>query len=120
MKKSNGVWLSDLSHVVHRLSNRRFTRSRTSVLEEAIVEAREVSEVQELAVDTHCHHNRSKQWRFLGESSKRLANRHKIFTEGVEQVGISCLKSNAGIFCWMDLRSLLKEATVEVKLYYGV
>uniref|UniRef100_A0A5B7AV23 Aminotransferase class I/classII large domain-containing protein n=1 Tax=Davidia involucrata TaxID=16924 RepID=A0A5B7AV23_DAVIN len=53
--------------------------------------------------------------RFLDESSKRLANRHKIFTEGVGQVGISCLKSNAGLFCWMDLRPLLKEATVEAE-----
>lgn len=50
---------------------------------------------------------------FLVESSKRLAKRHHMFTEGLEQVGISCLKSNAGLFFWMDLRRLLKEQTVE-------
>ncbi|XP_059634264.1 1-aminocyclopropane-1-carboxylate synthase-like [Cornus florida] len=51
--------------------------------------------------------------RFLAESAKRLAKRHKIFTEGLEQVGITCLKSNAGLFCWMNLRQLLKEQTLE-------
>ncbi|KAA8520683.1 hypothetical protein F0562_015045 [Nyssa sinensis] len=54
--------------------------------------------------------------RFLAESSKRLANRHQIFTKGLEQVGISCLKSNAGLFVWMDLRPLLKEATFEAEM----
>ncbi|CAK9134377.1 unnamed protein product [Ilex paraguariensis] len=53
---------------------------------------------------------------FLTESAKRLAKRHGIFTNGLEQMGISCLKSNAGLFCWMDLRSLLKEATVEAEI----
>lgn len=50
---------------------------------------------------------------FLAENSSRLANRHKIFTNGLEQVGIRCLKSNAGVFCWMDLRWLLKELTFD-------
>ncbi|CAK7348821.1 unnamed protein product [Dovyalis caffra] len=48
---------------------------------------------------------------FLAESSKRLKKRHSIFTKGLEQVGISCLKSNAGLFVWMNLRHLLKEQT---------
>ncbi|CAA2934988.1 1-aminocyclopropane-1-carboxylate synthase-like [Olea europaea var. sylvestris] len=50
---------------------------------------------------------------FLTESSKRLGKRHKSFTSGLEEVGIKCLKSNAGLFCWMDLRPLLKEPTFE-------
>ncbi|CAI9764186.1 unnamed protein product [Fraxinus pennsylvanica] len=50
---------------------------------------------------------------FLTESSKRLGNRHKSFTTGLEEVGIKCLESNAGLFCWMDLRPLLKEPTFE-------
>ncbi|XP_022770501.1 1-aminocyclopropane-1-carboxylate synthase-like [Durio zibethinus] len=50
---------------------------------------------------------------FLKESSQRLAKRHRVFTDGLEQVGISCLKGNAGLFFWMDMRSLLKEQTVE-------
>lgn len=51
--------------------------------------------------------------KFLAESTKRLANRYKIFTNGLEQVGIKCLKSKAGLFFWMDLRSLLKEESFE-------
>ncbi|CAL5339970.1 unnamed protein product [Camellia sinensis] len=51
--------------------------------------------------------------RFLGESSKRIGNRHKHFTMGLEEVEINCLPGNAGLFCWMDLRSLLKEPTFE-------
>ncbi|KAK6920072.1 Aminotransferase, class I/classII [Dillenia turbinata] len=51
--------------------------------------------------------------RFLEENAKRLAKRHKLFTEGLEEVGISCLRSNAGLFVWMDLRGLLREPTLE-------
>ncbi|CAA3028069.1 1-aminocyclopropane-1-carboxylate synthase-like [Olea europaea subsp. europaea] len=50
---------------------------------------------------------------FLAESSKRLGNRHKIFTRGLEEVGIKCLDSNAGLYFWMDLRPLLNEPTFE-------
>ncbi|KAF5731752.1 1-aminocyclopropane-1-carboxylate synthase [Tripterygium wilfordii] len=50
---------------------------------------------------------------FLAESARRLAERHGIITKGLEEVGISCLKSNAGLFVWMDLRHLLKEDTYE-------
>ncbi|KAK4483494.1 hypothetical protein RD792_010690 [Penstemon davidsonii] len=53
---------------------------------------------------------------FLFESAKRLANRHDRFTKGLEEVGIKCLESNAGLFCWMDLRGLLKEATFESEM----
>ncbi|GMN45058.1 hypothetical protein TIFTF001_014259 [Ficus carica] len=50
---------------------------------------------------------------FLSESSKRLKNRHDYFTKGLEEVGINCLKNNAGLFFWMDLRRLLKEQTFD-------
>ncbi|KAM7508621.1 hypothetical protein LguiA_019074 [Lonicera macranthoides] len=50
---------------------------------------------------------------FLAESSRRLRQRHQVFTEGLEEVRINYLKSNAGLFCWMDLRSMMKEATFE-------
>ncbi|KAL3615675.1 acetyl-coenzyme A synthetase 2 [Castilleja foliolosa] len=53
---------------------------------------------------------------FLSESTKRLANRHELFTKGLEHVGIRCLKSNAGLFCWMDLKPLLKEPTFEEEM----
>lgn len=50
---------------------------------------------------------------FLSESSKRLKSRHDYFTKGLEEVGINCLKNNAGLFFWMDLRRLLKEPTFD-------
>ncbi|KMT12033.1 hypothetical protein BVRB_5g099920 [Beta vulgaris subsp. vulgaris] len=54
---------------------------------------------------------------FLGESSKRLETRHNEFTWGLSQVGIQCLKSNAGLFVWMDLRQLIdQDPTVEGEL----
>ncbi|KAE8726138.1 1-aminocyclopropane-1-carboxylate synthase [Hibiscus syriacus] len=53
---------------------------------------------------------------FLRESSKRLAKRHNVFTKGLQQVGISCLTSNAGLFFWMDMRPLLKEQSLQGEL----
>ncbi|KAF8379591.1 hypothetical protein HHK36_029032 [Tetracentron sinense] len=54
--------------------------------------------------------------RFIAESAKRLATRHKGFIRGLLQVRIACLNSNAGLFCWMDLRRLLTESTVEAEM----
>ncbi|THG05715.1 hypothetical protein TEA_021123 [Camellia sinensis var. sinensis] len=54
--------------------------------------------------------------RFLDESSRRLECRHKIFTEGLKEMGIDCLNYNAGLFCWMDLRPLLKEPTIDAEM----
>lgn len=51
--------------------------------------------------------------KLISESAERLASRHKMFTIELGKVGISCLKSNAGLFCWMDLRALLEKKTVE-------
>ncbi|KAF6149566.1 hypothetical protein GIB67_003714 [Kingdonia uniflora] len=54
--------------------------------------------------------------RFIRESSRRLAKRHKILTNGLSQLGIGSLKSNAGLFFGMDLRWLLKEPTYEAEM----
>ncbi|KAL0408135.1 UNVERIFIED_CONTAM: 1-aminocyclopropane-1-carboxylate synthase [Sesamum radiatum] len=54
--------------------------------------------------------------RFLSESAKRLGTRHGFLSRGLAQVGIGSLKSNAGLYCWMDLRRLLKEATFEAEM----
>ncbi|KAK9121597.1 hypothetical protein Syun_019214 [Stephania yunnanensis] len=50
---------------------------------------------------------------FLAESKKRLARRHRIMRMGMAQVGIGSLRSNAGLFIWMDLRRLLKERSFD-------
>ncbi|KAL3536771.1 hypothetical protein ACH5RR_000137 [Cinchona calisaya] len=53
---------------------------------------------------------------FLKENAKRIAERHFTFTKGLEEAGIKCLNSNAGLFCWMDLRPLLKEQTFDAEM----
>lgn len=54
--------------------------------------------------------------KFITESRNRLGRRHRVFTYGLKQVEIRCLKSNAGLFCWMDLRPLLEEPTFEAEM----
>ncbi|KAJ6943549.1 1-aminocyclopropane-1-carboxylate synthase-like [Populus alba x Populus x berolinensis] len=55
--------------------------------------------------------------KFIRESKRRLAARHRVFTYGLAQVSIKCLKtSNAGLFLWMDLSGLLKENTFESEM----
>lgn len=53
---------------------------------------------------------------FIADSSDKLKNRHEAFTGGLAKVGIDCLKSNAGLFVWMNLRSFLKEQTFEAEM----
>lgn len=53
---------------------------------------------------------------FLRESAARLAARNERFTAGLREVGIGCLRSNAGLFSWMDLRGMLREKTAEAEL----
>ncbi|KAL4339134.1 hypothetical protein GQ457_08G035240 [Hibiscus cannabinus] len=53
---------------------------------------------------------------FIAESKNLLFKRHKYFTRSLSQVGIGSLKSNAGLFIWMDLRRLLREKTFEAEM----
>ncbi|KAL8093696.1 hypothetical protein AgCh_035541 [Apium graveolens] len=53
---------------------------------------------------------------YILESRKRLAARHTVLTSGLMQVRIGNFQSNAGLFCWMDLRRLLKEPTFEAEM----
>ena len=59
---------------------------------------------------------------FVAESSRRLKKRHNDFTEGLKELGINCLQSNAGLFVWMNLRHLLEEPTYdgELKLWRAI
>ncbi|XP_010919134.4 1-aminocyclopropane-1-carboxylate synthase-like [Elaeis guineensis] len=54
--------------------------------------------------------------KLIADTKRRLSKRHEFFTGRLAEVGIQCLESNAGLFCWMDLRRLLKEFTVEGEL----
>ncbi|XP_047335617.1 1-aminocyclopropane-1-carboxylate synthase 2-like, partial [Impatiens glandulifera] len=53
---------------------------------------------------------------FLDENVKRLGSRHKLFIEGLMEDGIKCLERNAGLFCWMDLRHMLKGGTTQEEI----
>ncbi|XP_073021115.1 1-aminocyclopropane-1-carboxylate synthase 3-like [Primulina eburnea] len=53
---------------------------------------------------------------YVKENRRRLKNRHKMLVSGLKKVGIPCLKSNSGLFCWVDMRSLLKSDTFEAEM----
>lgn len=53
---------------------------------------------------------------YMSESRERLAARQAVLTCGLMQVRVGNLQSNAGLFCWMDLRRLLKEPTFEAEM----
>ncbi|KAJ0096419.1 hypothetical protein Patl1_28458 [Pistacia atlantica] len=53
---------------------------------------------------------------YISENQKRLKQRHKKLVSGLEKAGISCLKSNAGLFCWVDMRHLLSSNTFEAEI----
>ncbi|XP_043718106.1 1-aminocyclopropane-1-carboxylate synthase-like [Telopea speciosissima] len=53
---------------------------------------------------------------FMAESSKRLAKRYNFIRNELSKVKIECLESNAGLFCWMDLRKMLKNPTLEEEM----
>lgn len=48
---------------------------------------------------------------YMKENKRRIKVRHDQLVEGLAGIGIRCLESNAGLFCWVDLRHLLKDKT---------
>ncbi|PON92168.1 L-threonine-O-3-phosphate decarboxylase [Trema orientale] len=54
--------------------------------------------------------------KYISENQKRLKKRHERLVSGLQKAGISCLKSNAGLFCWVDMRHLLKSNTFEAEM----
>ncbi|CAN1191370.1 1-aminocyclopropane-1-carboxylate synthase 8 [Linum perenne] len=53
---------------------------------------------------------------YVAESQRRLKQRQKSLRKGLQNAGISCLKSNAGLYCWVDMRHLLDENTFEAEI----
>ncbi|KAH6817155.1 1-amino-cyclopropane-1-carboxylate synthase 7 [Perilla frutescens var. frutescens] len=53
---------------------------------------------------------------YIKTNRERLRRRHGMIVEGLARAGIECLKGNAGLFCWMNLRPYLKESSVEEEL----
>lgn len=53
---------------------------------------------------------------YISENQKRLKKMHRVLVSGLESYGIHCLKSNAGLFCWVDMRHLLSSYTFEAEM----
>lgn len=53
---------------------------------------------------------------YIKTNRNRLRKRYQMIIEGLKKGGIECLQGNAGLFCWMNLSSLLKEPTKECEL----
>ncbi|XP_027356934.1 1-aminocyclopropane-1-carboxylate synthase 3-like [Abrus precatorius] len=52
---------------------------------------------------------------YMEETQKRLKMRKEMLVCGLGNAGIGCLKSNAGLFCWVDMRHLLSSKTFEAE-----
>ncbi|TKY55586.1 1-aminocyclopropane-1-carboxylate synthase CMA101 [Spatholobus suberectus] len=53
---------------------------------------------------------------YIVENRKRLRRRQRMLVSGLQKGGISCLESNAGLFCWVDMRHLLHSNTFEAEM----
>ncbi|GMH06332.1 hypothetical protein Nepgr_008172 [Nepenthes gracilis] len=53
---------------------------------------------------------------YILNNRKRLKRRYEMLISGLKNAGISCLKSSAGLFCWVDMRHLLKARTFEAEI----
>ncbi|CAJ1973498.1 unnamed protein product [Sphenostylis stenocarpa] len=53
--------------------------------------------------------------KYIEENQRRLKRRKEMLKSGLRNAGIRCLKSNAGLFCWVDMRHLLSSATFEAE-----
>ncbi|GMN50707.1 hypothetical protein TIFTF001_019856 [Ficus carica] len=53
---------------------------------------------------------------YIKTNRDRLKKRYDMIIEGLRSSGIECLKGNAGLFCWMNLSSLLENPTRDGEL----
>ncbi|KAE8682178.1 1-aminocyclopropane-1-carboxylate synthase 3 [Hibiscus syriacus] len=53
--------------------------------------------------------------KYMKQNQKRLKKRKEMLVSGLKKSGINCLKSNAGLFCWVDMRNLLSSNTFEAE-----
>ncbi|GKD17017.1 1-aminocyclopropane-1-carboxylate synthase 3 [Tanacetum coccineum] len=51
--------------------------------------------------------------KYSWENRRRVKNRQETLVKGLLKAGIRCLSSNAGLFCWVDMRHLLSSNTFE-------
>ncbi|XP_057504004.1 1-aminocyclopropane-1-carboxylate synthase 3-like [Actinidia eriantha] len=48
-------------------------------------------------------------------NKERIRERKEMLVKGLLGVGIKCLESNSGLFCWVDMRRLLRAYTFEAE-----
>ena len=53
---------------------------------------------------------------YMKENRKRLKARREMLVTALREAGIECLKSNAGLFCWVDMRNLLSSNTFDAEV----
>ncbi|KAK9012065.1 hypothetical protein V6N11_040135 [Hibiscus sabdariffa] len=53
---------------------------------------------------------------YIAKNQKRLQKRQRKLVSGLEKADISCLESNAGLFCWVDMRHMLSSNTFEAEM----
>ncbi|GJN05548.1 hypothetical protein PR202_ga23185 [Eleusine coracana subsp. coracana] len=53
---------------------------------------------------------------YIRTNRERLRARHDHIVAGLDRAGVPCLRSNAGLFVWMDMRGLLDDQTVAGEL----
>ncbi|KAL4301579.1 1-aminocyclopropane-1-carboxylate synthase 3-like [Arachis ipaensis] len=53
--------------------------------------------------------------KYMVENQRRLKRRKDMLVRGLRKAGISCLRSNAGLFCWVDMRHLLSSDSFEAE-----
>ncbi|XP_042492725.1 1-aminocyclopropane-1-carboxylate synthase 3-like [Macadamia integrifolia] len=53
---------------------------------------------------------------YIAENQRKLRERHDKLVSGLRHFNINCLKSNAGLFCWVDMRPLLSSNTFEAEI----
>lgn len=47
---------------------------------------------------------------YIAENRERLRKRKEEMVTGLRGVGIECLEGNSGLFCWVDMRKLLRSS----------
>ncbi|KAJ1423479.1 Pyridoxal phosphate-dependent transferase, major domain [Sesbania bispinosa] len=53
--------------------------------------------------------------KYMEETQRRLKRRKEMLVSGLRNAGIRCLESNAGLFCWVDMRHLLSSVSFEAE-----
>lgn len=51
--------------------------------------------------------------RYIAENTRRIKERRDQLAEGLRAIGIECLESNAGLFCWVRMGSLMRAQSFE-------